>query len=275
MLERNIPFGVRLIGFGAAEAGQLCAMLALAPAAGPAYFCLHDDSLQEPDLYIANADDVGALARLSDVGPGTLQPVLLVGNTVIDLPMLRIERPLSSGRLHQMMVRLVEQRATALAIISARGLPQFIERRRNKRLDFDLTDPSEYVKRRREPPGGAVLVVDKHPALSEHMATLFPAGAPAIRWADSAPAALRACSSSHISLVFINTSTPAVNPYALCAAIKELPQGSRTAVVLLVGGSFKYEASRARAAGVRGLLDKPVEDRHFVAVVKRILSLPV
>lgn len=275
MLERNIPFGVRLIGFGAAEAGQLCAMLALAPAAGPAYFCLHDDSLQEPDLYIANADDLSALARLSDVGPGTLQPVLLVGNTVLDLPMLRIERPLSSTRLHQMMVRLVDQRATALSIIASRGLPQFIERRRNKRLDFDLTDPAEYVKRRREPPGGSVLVVDKQSALRDHMASLFAPGTPAIKWVDGAAAALRACGETHVSLVFINTSTPAVNPYALCAAIKELPQGSRIAVVLLVGGGFKYEASRARAAGVRGLLDKPVEDRHFVAVVKRILSLPV
>lgn len=275
MSERNIPFGVRLIGFGAAEAGQLCAMLALAPAAGPAYFCLHDDSLQEPDLYIANADDIAALARLSDVGPGTLQPVLLVGNTALDLPMLRIERPLSSTRLHQMMVRLVDQRATALNIIAARGLPQFIERRRNKRLDFDLTDPAEYVKRRREPPGGAVLVVDKNSALRDHMATLFTPDTPAIRWADGSASALRMCSGSHVSLVFINTSTPAVDPYALCAAIKELPHGSRIAVVLLVGGSFKYEASRARAAGVRGLLDKPVEDRHFVAVVKRILSLPV
>lgn len=63
----NYPFAVRLIGFSAASAAEVSAALAQAPPAGPSYFCLLEDSLQEPDLYIANGDDLPALARKSVV----------------------------------------------------------------------------------------------------------------------------------------------------------------------------------------------------------------
>ena len=59
------PFTVRLIGFSPAENTQLETLLAQAPELGPSYFCLHDDSLQEPDLYIADGGNPAALARLA------------------------------------------------------------------------------------------------------------------------------------------------------------------------------------------------------------------
>jgi hypothetical protein len=45
-------------------------------------------------------------------------------------------------------------------------------------------------------------------------------------------------------------------------------------VVLLVGKMFNYDSDRARGAGVRGLLDKPVGDRSLVCMLQRLASLP-
>jgi CheY-like chemotaxis protein len=148
------------------------------------------------------------------------------------------------------------------------------ERRRRQRPDFDLTDPADYTPRRKGPPEGAVLIVDKGAALRDHVAKLFSTRKLSVEWTDSASTAVRLCEETAVAVVLINTSTPGVDPYTLCAQIKQLDSANRVAVVLLVGDSFPYHASRARAAGVRGLLDKPVADRHLEATIKKLLSLP-
>lgn len=86
--------------------------------------------------------------------------------------------------------------------------------------------------------------------------------------------AVRLCEETPVAVVLINTSTPGIDPYALCAAIKARPEAARVAVVLLVGPTFAYDAARAAAAGVRGFLDKPVADRHLLGAIKKLLSLP-
>lgn len=275
MAEKTFPFALRLFGFDAAESEHISALLSLAPAGGPGYFCLHEDSLQEPDLLLANGADIRALAALSDARPCPLKPALLVGRPAVDLAHAVLERPVASGPLFAALAQLVEERAAALAAITARGLPQVAERRRRQRPDIDLTDPNEFKARRKSPPRGAVLIVDKGAALRDHLARLFSARKLSVEWTDSAPTAVRLCDETAVAVVFINTSTPGIDPYALCAQIKQLDSANRIAVVLLVGVSFPYHAGRARAAGARGLLDKPVADRHLEATLKKLLSLPL
>ena len=50
------PFAIRLTGFGPEERPRLANTLAKAPVDGPGYFCLLEDSLQDPDLTIANGN---------------------------------------------------------------------------------------------------------------------------------------------------------------------------------------------------------------------------
>jgi CheY-like chemotaxis protein len=119
-----------------------------------------------------------------------------------------------------------------------------------------------------------VLIVDQRGALRDHLAKLLGARKRAIEWTDSAPTALRLCEETPVALVIINTSMPGIDPYGLCARIKDAPDGARIAVVLLVGPNCPYDPVRGKAAGVRGLLDKPVGDRHLLGAVKRLLSLP-
>lgn len=274
MDAQKYPFAIRLIGFDAEDGAHIGGLLALAPAAGPSYFCLLDESLQDPDFFIANGEDLKALARLAALNPGPLQPALLVGTAPVELSFPRMARPFAADQLYRLLAGLVEERADAMAAVTERGLPTVPERRRRERLDFDLTDPGDYARQRREPPTGAVLIIDKGGAFRDHVAMLLSPRKLSIEWTDSAPMAVRLCDETPVSLVLINTSTPGIDPYALCGAIKGLAGAARIAVVLLVGGSFDFDSARARAAGIRGLLDKPVADRHLSAALKKLLSLP-
>lgn len=274
MHTKKYPFAIRLIGFSSEEGAQVEAVLAKAPAAGPAYFCLSEHSLQEPDLYIANGDDLLAMTALAAANPTALQPALIVGETAVAFPFPQVARPLAPEPILGALAELVARRADALSLITSAGLPFVTERRRRERLDFDLTDPAVYEGQRRAPPNGAVLIVDKGGAFRDHVAKLLGARKLSIEWTDSAATVLRLCEETPVSLVLINTSTPQIAPYALCAAIKALANARRTAVVFLVSAAFTYDPARAHAAGVRGLLDKPIADRHLVAVLKKLLSLP-
>ena len=274
MHSPKYPFAVRLIGFVATEAAQVSAALAQAPPAGPSYFCLLDDSLQEPDLYIANGDDLLSLATLSGANPTDITPALLVGQAAPAFPFPQLARPLDPVRLHQLLAGLVSRRAQALALLTARGQPPLIiERRRRPRLDMDLTDPALLEQKRKEAPSGAILIVDKGGAFRDHVARVLGARRMPVEWTDSAGTAVRLCDETMVSVLMINTSTPQVDPDRLCADVKGLPTAERTAVVFLVGRNFSYDAPRARAVGVRGMLDKPVADRHLCSAIKKLMSL--
>lgn len=268
------PFAIRLTGFGPEERPRIANALAKAPVAGPGYFCLLEDSLQDPDLTLTNGDDLKALARLMATAPTALEPAIVIGNAVLDFPYPRMERPLDLPRLFGMMDELLQRRNEAMAQLTARGLPLLTERRRKPRLDLDVTDPSEYAARRKAPPSGVVLIIDKSAALRDHLAQLM-GGRLSIDWTDNAAAAVKMCEEGAVSLVMINTSTPMMDPYGVTAAIKGLAGGARIAVVLLVGSGFHYHSVRAKGVGVRGILDKPVADRHLVATLKKLLSLPL
>lgn len=269
------PFAIRLTGFGPEERPRIANILAKAPLDGPGYFCLLDDSLQDPDLTITNGDDLKSLAHLMATPPTALEPAIVVGNAVLDFPYPRLARPLDLPRMFDMLEEMLQRRAEAIANLTARGLPFITERRRRPRLDLDVTDPADYLKRRKAPPKGAVLVIDKSAALRDHMSRLVGEGRMAIEWTDSAATAVQLCDETAVSLVMINTSTPGLDPYGLTSAIKAQKGGERIAVVWLVGSSFHYHSGRAKAAGVRGILDKPVADRHLVATIKKLMSLPL
>ena len=268
------PFAIRLIGFSLEERPRIANALAKAPDDGPGYSCLLDDSLQEPDLTMVNGDDLKALALVLAQPPTALEPVVVVGDAALDFPYPRLPRPLDWMRMFDVLEELLQRRSESLAVLSARGLPVITERRRRPRLDFDITDPADYVKLRKAPPRGAILIVDKGGALRDHLAKLLGERRVVIEWTDSAAAAVRLCEETPISLVMINTSTPGIDSYGLTGAIKAQQGGERVAVVLLVGPSFHYQSARAKAAGVRGILDKPVADRHLLATIRKLMSIP-
>lgn len=276
------PFTVRLVGFAPAECAQLEHLLAQAPRPGPSYFCLHDDSLQEPDLYIADGDSPEALARVGCQPPGALQPALVIGGDG-SCPHPTLTRPVAPGLLFDTLAELLDTRVQTLAALTARGQRSVPERRRRPRLGPDTMAPAHYAGLRRGPADGAVLIIDQGGAFRDHVASLVnpytstpqrPGIGRPVEWTDSSRAAIRLCDETPVSLVMINTSAQGIDPYGLCSTIKSQGGAQRTAVLFLVGQSFKYDSLRARDAGVRGLLDKPVADRHLVATFQKLLALP-
>jgi CheY-like chemotaxis protein len=267
------PFAVRLIGFDQQDGAQLATALARSPAAGPAYFCLLDDSLQEPDVFIANGDDRKALARLDSARPCPVQPALVAGGDPADCHWPCLAKPLDGSRLHALLAQLMARREQALEQLAAPGRAVALDRRRHARIP-DGQDADTFYSRRQPPPDGAVLIIDKGGAFRDHVAEVLDTRRAPVEWTDSAPTAVRLCDETPVSLVMINTATPGIDPYLLCSAIKAQGGAARTAVVFLVSRNFHYDSLRARDAGVRGLLDKPVADRHLLAALHKLLSLP-
>lgn len=267
MHAQKVPTAVSLLGFGLDEAAHLAALLAAAPRSGPLYAPLHDDSLQEPDLVLADGNNPAALAWLD--GMRCAPPALVVGGP-LQGSYDHLTPPIDPLALYEAMVRLLAERRRALALLHARGAPFLAERRRRPRIGPGSGCASE----RRPPREGKVLIVDKGGAFRDHLAGLVGPRGPAIAWTDSAPMAVRLCDETKVAVAMINTAAPGIDPYALSRTIKAQEGAGRTAVVLLVGRTFSYDSSLARGAGVRGLLDKPVGDRSLVCMLQRLTCLP-
>lgn len=286
MTPDKFPFAVRLIGFTGAQAEALATALGAAPqsASGPAYFCLSGDSLQEPDLIIANGGELKALAALAALSPGDVRPALLIGAPGMELPYPNLRVPYDDDSLYAELAQLVERRADALARLAGTGLPPLPERRASERLDFDLTDPAHYAAMRS--PGkdrrGAVLVVDRNARFSQHVAKLLKPYNIASLWASDEASALAVCADAPqmlapVAVALINTSLPGIDPYVLCAALRAQGDAAQAegapAVVFLVSRGHPYDSARARQAGAAGLLDKPVSDATLRAVLKKLMRI--
>lgn len=272
MPAEKFPFAVRLVGFAADEARFLAALLAVAPPATPGYFCLSDDSLQEPDLLIANGDALSALAALSTLASGQVRPALIIGAPALALPYPSLPRPVEGAGLHAELALLVERRADALAALAAAGVPPLPERRLRQRLDFDLTDPADYVAMRRQGSRGAVLVVDRNASFQVHLERLLQPNSIPVLWAGSEVEAVLVASSRAVAVALVNTAMH-LDPYLLSTAMRSGGGPLAPEVVLLVSPPFVYDRAKAHAAGVAGLLDKPVADHHLKAVLKKLMGM--
>ncbi|HTH44475.1 MAG TPA: response regulator, partial [Oxalicibacterium sp.] len=274
MSANSFPFAVRVIGFKPQEIEIFDASFALGHGKGSGYFRLEEDNLQDPDLYIADAEDLRALVTLSDLRPSDVRPVLLVGSPVIPLPYARVERPIRWQRLFEALDELIEKRADTLARLEASDVVSVPERRRRGRVDIDLSDPSDYQRMRTElPQGGAVLVVDRTVAFRDHVAELLVRQQVEVLWARGEAEAEGACARQRVAVALVNTSMEEVDPYRLCQAIKTARPQDRTAVVLLVNRG-SYDTERARQVEADGFLTKPVGGHHLVSALKKFMRMP-
>lgn len=272
MQVHSFPFAVRMIGFAEDEAKSIAASFATEQGKGYGYFRLLDDNLQDPDLYLVNADELRALVTLSDLTPSEVRPALLVGTPNLELPYPCVVRPLQRNRLFEALDALVEKRADALSRLDASGVVSVPERRRRDRLDLDLTDPSEYQRMRvRGLTDGGILIVDKNPAFRDYVSDLLLRYNVPVTWVNDENGAIDLCSSTDIAVVLVNTSTPGIESYGLCEEIKLKSAVESTAVIFLVGKPFVYEVERAHKAKVDGFMNKPIASHHLLSVLKKFL----
>jgi CheY-like chemotaxis protein len=243
MHAQKIPIAVRLLGFEAGAAVHLATLLAQAPRSEALYACLHEDSLQEPDVVLADGASPAALVWLD--GMRCPPPALIVGGPP-HAEYAHLALPFGPDQLYACMTKLLAERRRALALLSARGEPLLAERRRHPRLGQN----TGCAEGRRPPREGKVLIVDKGGAFRDHLAGLVGPRRLAIAWTDSAPMAVRLCDETPVSVAMINTAAPGIDPYGLSRAIKAQAGAGRTAVVLLVGRTFSYDSTLAHGAGV-------------------------
>lgn len=274
-MPNSFPFAVQLIGFKPQEIEIFDATFALDRGKGYGYFRLAEDNLQDPDLYIANAENLKALVILSDLAPSDVRPVLLVGKPIIPLHYTRVEHPIRWHRLFEALDKLVEKRADTLARLEASDIISVPERRRLNRVDIDLTDPADYQNMRTTlQPGGAILVVEKSAAFRDYVIELLPRNEVEVLWVDTEMEAAVACARQRMAVVMINTSLADINPYRLCTRIKHIRARNKTAVISLVSKASDYDLVAARSADMDGFLIKPVASNHLLNALKKFMLLP-
>lgn len=274
MQNRDFPFAVRLIGFPDEEAMAFDIAFSTGWGKGYAYLRLDEGNLQDPVLFIANADHPRALRVLADLRPSALRPALVVGSASTDVPYPRVERPIRWAGLFALLDQLIEQRADALSRLEASDVVIVPERRSRDRLEAEVADPAEYLKMRRQVPAdGMVLVVDKNPAFRDHLADILGRYNVPVAWAGDEAKAVALCQQQSTAMMLVNTSTPSVDPYRLCWAVKDKDSSVRTCVVLLTSKPFVYDVQQARQVGVDGYLNKPIASNQLMSVLKRFLPL--
>jgi len=274
MQNQTIPLAVRLIGFSAHEVGIFEATFKVERSHSHTYFHLPEDSLQDPDLYIANADELKALAALSDVGPSDVRPALLVGTPELELPYERVERPIRWRKLFDALEKLIEKRDQVLATLDASGVVLVPERRRAGRVDLDLTDPAEYKAMRRQlSRSGNVLIIDRTPTFHHFVADMLSRYQVTVHLASDEAEVIEACKLRRIALVMINTSMPDMDPYKLCQAIKKYRGDNSTAVIFLLASSFVLDHEKAVSVDLDGFLHKPLTGNLLLSTLMKFLPL--
>ncbi|WP_211467127.1 response regulator [Collimonas silvisoli] len=277
MKNHKASFVIRFIGFSAREINIFDATFSVEQNRQKQYSRLSVDSLQEPDLYLVNADDLKALAALVDMEPNNLRPVLLIGAPHVELPFASIERPIRWLKLFDALDTLMEWRLIMLAKqnpADAALIHNVPERRRRERLDLDLTDPLEYERMRSIPPqSDRILVIDDHSTFRDDLAMTLAHHVVPVEWAGDPETAAEVYVRQSISVVLINPQLGWFDPYDLCAAIKHQHRSSRVAVIFLVDKNFAYDHLRARQAECDGFLSRHLEQPQILLALGKFLSL--
>jgi CheY-like chemotaxis protein len=272
MTNRQFPFAVRMIGFPKHEEDLIDLIFAIEEGKGYRYFRLTQDNLQDPDIFIANADSPKALVCLSDLHPTDVRPAALIGSARHGLDYQCIERPIGPHKLFEALDSLVEKRADALSRLEASDIVIVPERRRRERFGSAQLESSEYEKMRGKPPAeGRIVVVDKNPVFGNHVKELLARREISVAWANNEARALELSREEPAAMVLINTSTPDIDPYHLSQSIKARAVSPRATVILLLGKPYVYDAVRARNTGVEGYMNKPLSAQHLTSLFKKFL----
>ena len=244
------PLAVRLVGFPPEAGHALAHGLSRAPAEGPSYLCLSEDSLQDPDIYLANGTELRALAVIASLAAGDIRPALVLGATGVLLPYPNLPLPVQWSAMYAELARLVERRAAVLAGLSPSVDSLVPERRRHERLDLDLTDPDVYEKMRKPRREGAVVCVDANARFSEQLGQSLKQFGTTVLWAVDGVAALAICRQRAVAVVLIDFASPIIDHYLLCAQVRS--EETHPEVVFLVQSAHDYDVTRGRAAGAAG-----------------------
>lgn len=277
MKNHNASFAIRFVGFSAREINIFDATFSVEQNRQKQYYRLPVDSLQEPDLYLVNADDLKALATLADMEPNNLRPALLVGAPHVELPYATVERPIRWLKLFEALDSVIERRLTMLSKrnpADAALVNNAPERRRRERLDLDLTDPLEYERMRsKSPQSDRILVIDDQSTFRDDLAIAMAHHVVPVEWAGNPEAAAEVYSAQSISVVLINPQLGWFDPYDLCNTIKHHHGSTRIAVIFLIDNGFAYDHVRARQVGCDGFLSRHLDEPQILLALGKFLSL--
>jgi CheY-like chemotaxis protein len=298
-------YRVEVLGFSPAERALFASTFALSARRARQFEAFHAQGPMDcPDLYLVDADDMGAMVDLMARDPSAVRPAILIGRDAQGTEWPLIERPIRWTRLFAELDQSVES-ATAAKLAVAHSDRSFVgnvmPRVRKTQLDMefgstnldlpandeledglyqktlDLTQLADYEAGRgpRIGPGvqslnEGVLVVDTDPLQRQFVASrLVPFGL-FVDPAESPEQALAMLDFKRYAVMVVNTALPHIDGFTLCRLIKAR-SGQAPGVLLVSAKGSSLDRMRARLVGCDALLSIPIDEDRLVAAVARFL----
>lgn len=239
---------VAVIGFNATELLVLGSIFGLA-AKRILRFVRHTDPATQPDLFLADADDVSAVAELLRRNADGQLPVVLVGASDHGTGWPVLPRPLQWANV----IVAFDHAIQATAACAPAPLPLIPRPAKRTEPDTILIVGSDR--------GFNAQVFDR---LSRHPV--------AIEDVPDVDAALARFAADHYPCVIIDGDSRDAESLRLCKAIKSRKGSQPTAVIIASSGTEQFDRVRATMAGCDAFLAKPLSDRKLDDAIQRYVA---
>jgi two-component system, cell cycle response regulator len=267
---------------------------------------------READLFIVDSEDARAVETWRDLDPEQARPVVMIEpSTRPTVERARIlRRPLLASRLLATMDQLasilqkrhgapaasgavaassaaparqnpvpaaapaakkdVAKAAPAAAPAANPGPPQAGPSHAGLPHGSPLHEPlAQFVNMRRQ---HSVLVVDDSPTVRKQLELTLRDRNIQTTMAAGSDQAIAEFSKAQFDLVLLDVVLPGSDGYAVCKALRKLPHGAHTPIVMLTSRSSPFDRLRGTLAGCDTYLVKPVEIDKFLAVLNKYLT---
>lgn len=298
-------FTVEVLGFTPAERTLFASTFALSARRARQFEAFHPQgAMDRPDVYLVDADDMGAMVDLMARDPSAVRPAILIGRDAQGTEWPLIERPIRWTRLFAELDQAVESAMSAKLAVAHSDrsfVGNVMPTARKSRLDvelgttnigapadderedglyqktLDLTQLADYEAGRGPSiaPGvqavnEGVLVVDVDPLQRQFIASrLVPFGL-FVDPAESAEQAFAMLDFKRYAVVVANTALPHIDGFTFCKLVKAR-SGQPPGVLLVSSKGSSFDRMRARLAGCDALLSAPIDEDRLVASVARFL----
>ncbi|MBX3585949.1 MAG: response regulator [Ramlibacter sp.] len=274
-MNSNDQYLVDVIGFNEVERSMLSSIFALATRRDPGFAQFEPGtSGRSPDIYLVDADNLGAFNEYLSLHKRAGLPAVLVGAQSRGSTEPLLPRPLQWAKLLQALDdRLVGDDDQPVARAAPEPAPPL--RHSMPGNAFGRSTPPQAAAdpaAQKRVLGDTVLVVDDNATVRAFMqAKLAPFGFE-VDIAETGEEAIGLSGTQEYACVFLDVVLPGIDGYQVCKLIKSNKQAiKKTAVVMLTSRSSPFDKLRGSLAGCDEYLTKPLDEDRLLEVIAKFL----
>ena len=259
-------YTVEVIGFGQNELMALASVFELSSRRIPK-FVRHDSRETDPDIFLADADDGGAMKMLAERNPSGAIPALLIGESNRGTAWTVLPRPIRWMKLFQAFDVAIAAPAKNVAT-GAAPTSQPIQ---SSPPQENNPAAAQVVAAPQSQSADWVLVVDDNQTVREFMKSKLAAFNFNVDYAESGEQAIGFTGQKNYACIFLDVIMPGIDGYQVCKLIKANRSAKKTAVVMLTSKDSPFDKIRGSMSGCDAYLTKPVDEERLLETISKFL----